>query len=113
MYDTVHMLATHDPLAELRLRWPGWKVSPRRLDGIPEVWSVGRRIVLLDRGWCGRDAALALAHVLAHLDLGHHLRMPLTEQDEADADGLAMLRLDRIWDWRPMVDGESTEPARG
>lgn len=99
MLHTKREFEAYDPGAELSAKWPGWKVSPRPLEGIPEVWSVRRKTVLLDEGWYGRDPDMALAHVLAHLDLGHHLRMPLAARDEADADGLAMLRLDRIPDW--------------
>lgn len=40
---------------------------------------------------------LAVAHQVAHLDLGHHLDLgrPYTEEDEAQADRLAQLLLDR------------------
>lgn len=106
-------LDIHDPCLELASRWPGWQINPRQLDGIPEVWSASRRMVLIDQGWYDRDPALAMAHALAHLDLGHHLRMPLSAQDEADADGLAMVRLDRVPGWWPGVDGEPTEPLLG
>jgi len=113
MHHVARDLYLHDPWAELAAEWPGWQVNPRQLDGIPEVWSVARRMVLLDQGWYDRDPHLAMAHVLAHLDLRHHLRMPLTAQDEADADGLAMIRLDDVPRWWPEPDGESTKPIRG
>jgi hypothetical protein len=86
---------THQPEDELKVRWPEWSV----LDTVDlplgsEAFYVPLKAVAVnsdgDREW-------AMAHVLAHLDLGHHLTKPdgdfgVTEEDEADL--MARIRLD-------------------
>lgn len=89
-----HQIARHDPHAEMAERWPDWTVRPTALHGIDEVVAPASRLILLDATRATWD--WAVAHALAHLDLGHHEdgRGAFTFEQEQDADWLARLRLD-------------------
>lgn len=66
----------------------------RDIAPIPEVMCLNRRVILLDATSSGAQRRSALAHALAHLDLGH---VPgagrMERRDEHAADTLAAQRL--------------------
>ena len=89
---TIHAYA---PMGDLSLRHPLWRVHASSLHGIGEVFDVPRRTVLIDPGTRGKQ--YAVAHALAHLDLGHVKSCgggAFSEQQERDAHWLAQLRVD-------------------
>jgi hypothetical protein len=111
----------HQPERELTERWPEWSVfDTPDLDPMGERFHFELRAILMnsdgDREWMS-------AHVLAHLDLGHHLAVgEITEAEESDANMLVLIRLDLFdfdaasttvdeWDDVP-VDGEPTVHLR-
>lgn len=75
-------------------RYPDWVVQWGRIAPIPEVLCIRRHVVLVDRGVDRATRRCALAHAVAHIDLGHH---PATDRQgrryELDADQLAASRL--------------------
>jgi hypothetical protein len=107
----------HQPERELVERWPEWSVfDTPDLEPCAERFSFELRTILMnsdgDREWM-------TAHVLAHLDLGHHLEVgdDFSETEESDADMLVRVRLD-LFDFSPLaekdewddipIDGEPT-----
>lgn len=85
----------YDAAKDLAERWPGWIVHLKDLAGVPEVICCDERKLLLDVGAWPEGEAYAVAHALAHLDLGHHERYgTFTAEHEAEADWLAQVRLD-------------------
>ncbi|HET6154323.1 MAG TPA: ImmA/IrrE family metallo-endopeptidase [Marmoricola sp.] len=87
---------SYDPYADLAHRYPDWVVVAADLGGlVPEVLSVARRVVLLEREQSQAGLRCSLAHAVAHLDLGHaHTIAGFFEsREEADADALAAVRL--------------------
>jgi hypothetical protein len=84
----------YDPEADLAKRWPGWTVLDTPDVEPGERFFPGYRTVVMnsngDREWL-------FAHVVAHLDLDHHVVSgDFTPGDEADADWLAGVRLDLL-----------------
>jgi hypothetical protein len=75
-------------------RYPGWVVRHRRIAPIPEVLCVRRRVILLDTEADRAARRCALAHAVAHIDLGHTPESGKTgRRYEAAADQLAACRL--------------------
>lgn len=118
MLSPERQLDRYDPRADLTVRWPGWTVHLTDMHGIDEVIDVPRRVILIDPHadtWSDPLVSAeewAVAHATAHLDLGHaeaEEGRPFTAQQEADADGLARLRLGVIPDL-PEV-GDATPAA--
>ena len=89
----------YDPAADARLRWPHWKFITTDFHGVTtELLCPSKHTTLMDKAWYDEDPDYALAHQVAHLDLGHHENYgrPYTEADEEEADWLADLRLGRV-----------------
>jgi hypothetical protein len=86
------------PTFDLAKRWPDWTVHETTMvDGSTERFYPDSRLVLIDSTG---DTEWRMAHALAHLDLGHAAGTgAFTAQQEADATGLAALRLDLLDDW--------------
>jgi len=84
----------YDPGADMLARYPGWVVRWRRIAPVPEVLCVRRRVVLVDRDGDSPTRRCALAHAVAHIDLGH---LPDSGRQgrryEGEADLLAAQRL--------------------
>lgn len=98
----------YDPFQEAAERWSDWTFTETPLpDGIIEIIDLDRREAYFDRaGWAG-DAILGLAHVLAHLDLGHHELYDAgfdAEELEDEAEQTARERLDGPPSRRPRGD---------
>lgn len=87
----------YDPFREAAERWSTWDFTETLLpEGIIEIIDPDRREAYYDRsGWQG-DQALALAHVLAHLDLRHYevFEWVPSECLEMEAERVARERLD-------------------
>src|SRR4051812_14281737 len=85
----------YSPLLDMNARWPGWRVRFASLWGdCDEAFYPDRRLIVLDPG---DDPEWAVAHATAHLDLEHWsvgVAVQFSAEQEADADGLARLRLD-------------------
>src|SRR5690606_17375883 len=63
----------YDPFREAAEHWPDWTFTEIPLpDGIVEIIDPDRRKAYYDRAGWDDDPVLGLAHVLAHLNLGHH-----------------------------------------
>jgi hypothetical protein len=89
-------ITAYDPRADAAFKWAGWRFVPTMLMGVTrELISVRMQIVLLDQTWFEQDMDAAVAHAVAHLDLGHHRGGVFTPDQESAADWLARLRLDR------------------
>lgn len=91
-------LQGYDPFRAAAERWPDWNFTETPLpDGIIEIIDLDRREAYFDRaGWAG-DAIRGLAHVLAHLDLGHHELYEAgfgSDELEDEAEEIARERLD-------------------
>jgi hypothetical protein len=87
-------LVAFDPLQDWSSRWSAWKLRLTPLPGdCNERFYPDSREVHIDPAG---DPEWAVAHATAHLDLRHHLVAldGFTPEQEADADGLARLRLD-------------------
>lgn len=92
---TERLIHAYDPLLDLADRHPKWRIEATRLHGIGEVVDVPRHLILIDPG--KRGSQYAVAHALAHLDLGHVNRCgggSFTDQQERDAHWLASMRMD-------------------
>lgn len=92
MIRTIH---AYDPTTDLAERYPLWSIRTIDLHGIGEVIDAHLHTILIDPSYRGEQ--YAVAHGLAHLDLGHvnpcgsgHF----TAQQELDAHWLARVRLD-------------------
>lgn len=83
---------TYDPGADALARYPQFKVRWRRGLPVPGLVAPGRRVILIDRDLPHEERREALAHELAHLDLGHGVLIH-ERQEELRADLLAALRL--------------------
>jgi hypothetical protein len=88
-------MKVYDPGADMAERYPGWVVRSAPLGAVPELLCRRRRVVLLDDRLRGADRRCALAHAVAHLDLGHWLTMDRRAEtlEEQAADDLAAFRL--------------------
>lgn len=90
---------SYSPWSDVGERWSDWTVVSAPTEN-HEVIVAGPHLILLD--CASTDAELALAHHLSHLDL--HMGTVLSgdgfsAQQEAEADWLARLRLDRPGTW--------------
>lgn len=84
----------YSPLLDMNARWPGWRILFAPLGDCDEAFYADRRLIVLDPG---DDPEWAVAHATAHLDLEHYavgIDVEFSPEQEADADGLARLRLD-------------------
>lgn len=82
----------HDPGRDAAERHPSIVIRHRSLGGVPAVVSVSRGVILIEREMPRAERRCALAHEVAHLDLGH--RLPACEgREERKADELAASRL--------------------
>jgi hypothetical protein len=90
----------YDPGADAADRYPDVTIRHRLLGGVPAALSPNRRVILIERTMDRRARRCALAHEVAHLDLGHGI--PLCEgREERRADETAASRLiplDRLAD---------------
>lgn len=87
----------YDGLLDAANRWAGWTIKPAPLDGIKEVISPAKKLILFDES---RDPCEATAHAVAHLDLRHHEDAGwMCEEQEAQADWLAQVRIDGERSW--------------
>lgn len=88
-------MKVYDPGADMAARYPGWVVRKAPLGAVPELLCPRRRVVLLDERLGATERRCALAHAVAHLDLGHGLTMDrrAETQEENAADDLAAVRL--------------------
>lgn len=92
MINPSRMIDKYDPIGDAE-RHSSWTIQQVNLSGIGEVFDRRTRVILIDSTF-PPDAALA--HAIAHLDLGHTESEghAFTEQQEMDADYLAGIRLD-------------------
>jgi len=85
----------YEPRTDAAQRHGEWSIRLAPLFGLGEVIDVPRKLFLIDPEKHGDR--YALAHAVAHLDLEHVSEDgggAFTAEEEADADGLARLRLD-------------------
>jgi hypothetical protein len=85
----------YEPGDDAAQRHGDWSIRLAPLYGLGEVVDVPRKLILIDPEKQGDR--YAIAHAIAHLDLEHVSEDgggPFTAEEEADADGLARLRLD-------------------
>lgn len=84
----------YEPGPDAARRYADWVIRRRPIDPIPEVLCRRRKVILLDSGLSLAEKRCALAHAIAHLDLGH---VPGSGRDsrrnERQADELAAQRL--------------------
>lgn len=78
----------YNPYAAASIDWPDWTFQAADLGGLGEVFDLEANLVRYDPAGAGDFAART--HVLAHLDLGHHLRCGSgrfsdRQEDHADA----------------------------
>lgn len=89
-------LETFDPATDIARRWPDWSVyESTDIPAGAEQFFPASRAAFIDPSAHGAD--WALAHVTAHLDLGHHETAGVggfTPEQEADASWLTSLRMD-------------------
>lgn len=77
------------PAMDALLRWPRWQIQLADLDG--ELCDPEARLFVISPA---PTAQRAVAHAVAHLDLGHHLKSGGFDDDDCDAaDRLARGRL--------------------
>jgi hypothetical protein len=88
-------MKVYDPGADMAERYPSWVVRSAPLGAVPELLCRRRRVVLLDDRLRGAERRCALAHAVAHLDLGHWLTMDRRAEtlEEQAADDLSAERL--------------------
>jgi hypothetical protein len=85
----------YEPGTDATQRHGEWSIRLAPLFGLGEVIDVPRKLFLIDPAKHGDR--YAMAHAIAHLDLEHVTEDgggAFTAEEEADADGLARLRLD-------------------
>lgn len=84
----------YDPGADAASRLADWVIRHRDIAPIPEVLCVRRKVILLDASLSLAVRRSALAHAIAHVDLGH---VPESGRQgrryEREADRLAAERL--------------------
>lgn len=89
-------MSPYNPGRDAAARYPEWVIRHRPLpDGVPEVMSRRRKVILINSGLTWVEKRCSLAHAVAHLDLGHH-EIPgglFTDHQERDANLLAAGRL--------------------
>lgn len=92
-------MSVYDPGADMAVRYPGWVVRDAPLGAVPELLCRRRRVILLDHRLRGSERRCALAHAVAHLDLGHDLTGDRRSEtrEELAADDLAAERLMPVW----------------
>lgn len=85
----------YDPGADVAARYPDWVVRHRSLRGVPEILCRRRQVILIEKNLSLAERRCALAHAIAHLDLGHDLAMDRVAEtrEEQAADDLAAERL--------------------
>ncbi len=93
------MTYVYDPGDDMAERYPGWVVRKVALRGVPELLCRRRRVILLERSLSAAEYRCALAHAVAHLDLGHEVAMDRRAEtrEEIAADDLAAERLMPLW----------------
>lgn len=92
-------IARYDPVRDAAERWPSWTIEEKHLEGDSERFYLDHRIIVVDIDKWGGDRDRAWAHVIAHLDYGHHDDGGpdwLPAEQEQVAEGIADLRLDRL-----------------
>jgi hypothetical protein len=89
----------YDPGKDIAQRYPDWVVRHESLRGVPELLCPVRRVILIEKGMRRAERDCALAHAIAHLDLGHDLTMDrrAESREEQAADDLAAARLLPVW----------------
>lgn len=88
------VIEDYNALADARSRYSNWRIVLDS-EGAPEEIDCLERTIYLNP--C-TSLEYAVAHVIAHLDLGHlciHSAAQFTGQQERDAHDLATLRLDQ------------------
>jgi len=101
-------------LEDMAARWPEWDVMQTPdLPARGEEFHIRSNLILVGVQATEDGREWAVAHAVAHLDLGHHLEgVPVfTAEQEADADYCATMRLDVEWD-DILLDGEPTVNLR-
>lgn len=86
-------MSRYHPGTDAAVRFPDWVVRHRDLQGIPEVLCRRRKVILVERALPVAERRCALAHALAHLDLGHTTDGMWAPREELAADRLAARRL--------------------
>jgi hypothetical protein len=101
MLTFVRVTESFEPAADLRVRYSDWAVIQTTMlpNSVTEMFFPGDKTVFIDPSECGLP--WALAHVTAHLDLGHH---------EDCADGFTDEQEERRRGWRRC--GWTTGPRR-
>lgn len=87
--------ARYDPRIDAAVNWPSWYFEEAALVTHREEIHVRSRHYLFDMCWTEEEREWAIAHAVAHLDHGDHLKGHFTEQDEMRADWTARERLGR------------------
>lgn len=82
----------YDPGADALARYPEVTVRHRELGGVPAASSRRQRVILIETTMAKAERRCALAHEIAHLDLGHGLSIH-EGYEERQADELAASRL--------------------
>jgi hypothetical protein len=92
-------MKVYDPGEDMAERYPTWVVRSRPLGAVPELLCRRRRVILLDDRLRDAERRCALAHAVAHLDLGHWQTMDQRAEtrEEQAADDLAAERLLPAW----------------
>lgn len=90
------VIHAYEPIADLHDRHPGWTLIRRPLGMVAEMYNWPRKIAILDLLRWEIDRPLLVAHMVAHLDLGHIGGcVPLTRLECELAMDLARINLDR------------------
>ena len=96
MVDPMHDTgAWYNPWTDLEQRHPTVHVEPARLGPVAGAWIPRQGVILINHTLDVIEARCALAHEIAHIDLGHSPRAPgwFGRRQERDADHLAAQRL--------------------
>lgn len=91
-------IVRYDPVREAAERWHGWQIEEKHLEEGSERIFHDQRVIVIDLEQWGGDRDRAWAHVLVHIEYGHHAGQSewLTDDQEDFADWLADMRLDRL-----------------
>lgn len=84
-------LELYDPWADVSERYPAVVVERCALYPLLGAWVPSERVILVDESIPPARQDLALAHEIAHMDLGH--RSGAGEWQETEADRLAARRM--------------------